>query len=310
MLSSMNSGFNSCTKLAVPVRVFYYPGMGMLQAYSFCALYFRVFLFSCLCCLLPAGALCSDADPVWQELEAGLQFASFASSQAESAANIDIVRIDPALFRFSLHSAGAEGPASHSLLGWAEQEDLVLAINASMYLPDRVTSTGYLRYGDHVNNPRIHNKFGAFFVAEPDMPDLPQAAILDRERDTWAEQLPRYMLVIQNYRLIDTDGKVLWLPGGAEHSIAAVGQDRQGHILFIHCRDPMTGEAFAAALLRMPLVLRSLMYVEGGSQAAMLVRCPKLRRLWIGQSSMLFLHPPENGNTLPNVLGVRRRAAK
>ena len=281
--------------------------MEILQGFSSISLYFRAFLFSCLYCLLPAGVICSDAAPVWQELEAGLQFASFASSQAENATNIDMLRIDPALFRFSLHSVSAEGPAPHSLPDWAEQEDLALAINASMYLPDRVTSTGYLRYGAHVNNPRIHSKFGAFFVAEPDMPDLPLAAILDRERDLWAEQLPHYMLVVQNYRLIDTDGKVLWLPGGPEHSIAAVGQDRQGHILFIHCSTPMTGEAFAAALLRLPLALRSLMYVEGGSQAAMLARCPKLSRLWIGQSSTGFLQRTENGTALPNVLGVRRR---
>ncbi|MDR2695523.1 MAG: phosphodiester glycosidase family protein [Deltaproteobacteria bacterium] len=268
---------------------------------------FRAFAGALLCCLPLWCAPRGDAAPFWQELEAGLQFAALASSQAESAANIDVLRIDPALFTFSLHSSGAGGPASRSLAAWAEQEDLVLAINASMYLPDYVTSTGYLRYGAHVNNPRIHGKFGAFFVAGPDTPDLPQAAILDRERDPWAAHLPRYRLVVQNYRLIDTEGKTLWLPGGPEHSIAAVGQDRQGHILFIHCRVPMTGEAFAAALLRAPLALRSLMYVEGGSQAAMLVRCPRLRRLWIGQSSVAFLHPPGNGSALPNVLGARRR---
>ena len=264
----------------------------------------RFFACALLCCL---PALRGDAAPLWQELETGLHFASFAASQAQNATSIDILRIDPAVFRFSLHSAGAERAVSHSLSVWAEQEALVLAINASMYLPDHVTSTGYLRYGAQVNNPRIHSKFGAFFVAEPDTPDLPPAAILDRERDPWEARLPLYRLVVQNYRMIDTEGRTLWLPGGPEHSIAAVGQDRQGHILFIHCRVPMTGEAFASALLRLPLALRSLMYVEGGSQAAMLVRCPKLRRLWLGQSSMAFLHPPESGSALPNVLGARRR---
>jgi len=281
--------------------------MGIVQTLSFRVLYFRVFLYFLLCCVPLTGSVRGNAASLWQDLEVGLQFASFASSQAENATRIDILRIDPALFRFSLHSAGAEGQASRSLSAWAEQEELILAINASMYLQDYITSTGYLRYGAHVNNSRIHSKFGAFFVAEPDAPDLPKAAILDRECDPWKELLPRYMLVAQNYRMIDADGKVLWLPGGSEHSIAAVGQDREGHILFIHCRVPMTGEAFAAALLRMPLALRSLMYVEGGSQAAMLVRCPALRRLWIGQSSMTFLHTPETGSALPNVLGVRRR---
>ena len=275
-----------------PLRAFFFP---------------RLLHWACLCCVLLLWTVRGEAAPPWQELEAGLQFASFPPAGPENATSIDVLRIDPALFRFSLHSISAEGPEPHSLSVWAEQHDLVLAINASMYLPDHTTSTGYLRYGAHVNNPKVHSKFGAFFVAEPDTPDLPPAAILDRARDPWEERLPHYLLVAQNYRLIDTEGKALWLPGGPEHSIAAVGQDRQGHILFIHCRAPMTGEAFAVELLRMPIELRSLMYVEGGSQAAMLVRCPKLRRLWLGQSSITFLHLPEKGTALPNVLGVRRR---
>ena len=293
--------------LAALARVFYCISMSVLRFFSSRACFFRLILCSFLCFLPLAGALRSDAASLWQELETGLQFASFALSQEENAPRIDIIRVDPALFRFSLHSASAERLGPYSLSAWAEQEELVLAINASMYLPDRVTSTGYLRYGAHVNNPRIHSKFGAFFVAEPDTPELPSAAILDRERDPWEARLPRYMLVVQNYRLIDTEGKALWQPGGPEHSIAAVGQDRQGHILFIHCRAPMSGEAFASALLRAPIALRSLMYVEGGSQAAMLVRCPKLHRLWLGQSGLAFLDPPGNGSVLPNVLGARRR---
>jgi len=291
----------------VPVRVFYRTTMGSSQNFSSHTPYSKALCLSSLCCLLLIWTLGGDAAPIWRELEAGLQFASFPSPQAEGSAGIDILRIDPSRFRFSLHSASAGEPTPYALSVWAEREDLVMAINASMYLPDQSTSTGYLRYGAHINNPKINSKFGAFFVAEPDTPDLPRAAILDRECDPWEEHLPHYMLVAQNYRLIDTNGKVLWLPGGPEHSIAAVGQDRQGHILFIHCRIPMTGEGFAASLLNMPLALRSLMYVEGGSQASMLVSCPTFRRLWIGQSSMPFLYQPESGATLPNIIGVRRR---
>jgi hypothetical protein len=188
--------------------------MGILRVFPL-----RALVCALVCCL---PALRGDAAPLWQELEAGLRFAAFVSTRAEHATSIDILRIDPAVFRFSLHSAGAERAASHSLAAWAEREELVLAINASMYLQDYVTSTGYLRYGAQVNNPRIHSKFGAFFVAEPETPGLPLAAILDRERDPWEARLPLYRLVAQNYRMIDTEGKTLWLPGGPEHSIAAI----------------------------------------------------------------------------------------
>ena len=35
------------------------------------------------------------------------------------------------------------------------------AINASMYLPDGVTSTGYMRQDDYINNKRLVRRFGA-----------------------------------------------------------------------------------------------------------------------------------------------------
>jgi hypothetical protein len=271
-------------------------------------LLFRIFLL--LAALAPCGASAAQSDAPWREVEPGLQLGVFLNADGDDAVAIDALRIDPSFFLFSLHSAGEGKSPLRTLSEWAEQEDLALAINAGMYLPDRKTGTGYTRYGNYVNNPRIHSKFGAFFVARPDSPELAPAAVLDRERDPWKELLPRYGLIIQNYRLIDANGRALWLPGGPAHSIAAVGQDAEGKILFIHCRTPMTGQDFAASLLRLPLGLRSLMYVEGGFQAGMLVRSPNLQRLWSGYSVAGFLHLRESGGALlPNVLGARRRGA-
>lgn len=81
-----------------------------------------------------------------------------------------------------------------------------------MYLPDGVTSTGYLRTGETVNNGRVVSKFGAFFVAGPDSPDLPGADLLDRSTDDWENLLPHYTMVVQNYRMISSDRRLLWKP--------------------------------------------------------------------------------------------------
>ncbi len=272
-----------------------------------CALWARMLCLSAAL-LLAAALPGARAAAPWQDLEPGLQLGAFTSNDERRAA-IDVLRIDPAFFRFSLHSAGENDGPPLTLPAWAAQENLVLAVNASMYLPDRKTSTGYMRSGAYINNPRIHNRFGAFFVSGPDTAGLPEADVLDRDADPWEELLPHYKVAVQNYRLIDSEGRALWLPGGPEHSTSAVGRDREGRILFIHCRTPMTGREFTDAVLALPVNLRSLMYVEGGSQAGMLVRCSGLERLWLGYTIASFLNMDANlASPLPNILGVTRRA--
>lgn len=60
-------------------------------------------------------------------------------------------------------------------------------------------------------------------------------------------------MVVQNYRMISSDRRLLWKPGGPKHSISAVGRDGTGAILFILCREPITGVDFGALLLALPL---------------------------------------------------------
>lgn len=43
---------------------------------------------------------------------------------------------------------------------------------------------------------------------------LPEADLLDRTVDDWEALLPRYRMVVQNYRLISSDRRLLWTPGG------------------------------------------------------------------------------------------------
>ena len=248
----------------------------------------------------------ANAADVWRELEPGFSLATFSiDSNSLFPVTITVLRLDPNSVEFVLLNSSNTGRAA-SLSGWADQEGLAAAINASMYLPDQKTSTGYMRSGEHENNGRVVTNFGAFFVAGPRAPALPNAALLDRVKDPWEERLPLYDIVVQNYRLIDAEGRMLWLPGGPSHAAAAIAQDQQGHILFIHCREPMTGTEFGNLLLTLPLDLRMAMYVEGGSQAGLLVRAGDVNTVWMGRH-MADLWTSGNKNApLPNVLGVKR----
>ena len=221
---------------------------------------------------------------------------------------VTALRIDPKRFEFTLHMA-SDGKA-RSLPDLAQGHNLVAAINASMYLPDSITSTGHLRNATHVNNPRVVEKFGAFLVAQPKDPKLPSALLLDRVEDDWQKALGQYSLVVQNYRLNNVQGKVLWAPESPPHSIAALSQDASGNIVFLLCREPVQPAAFAAALLHLPLRLRTIMYLEGGPQAAMLVRAGTVNTVWVGRHiSGLWGTSGHPDAVLPNVLGVRARTA-
>jgi hypothetical protein len=256
-------------------------------------------------CLPGTAPADGEAEPSWTTLEPGMAFGEFRVEGQR--AMIAALRIDPQRFDFVLCSRSQDNLPPRSLGDWGEQYDLAAAINASMYLPDATTSTGYMRQGPHVNNPRLASRFGAFFVAGPRAPDLPQAAILDRETLDWRQRIDQYELVIQNYRMIDADRRILWAPGGPLYSISAVAQDERGNILFLHCREPIEAYTFSRHLLELPLAVRTVMYVEGGSQAGMLIRSTSLKREMFGRHVGDFLVTGNIKALLPNVLGVKAK---
>ncbi len=241
----------------------------------------------------------------WQTVGPGLAYALIPLP--EKNATLACVRMDPEKIRFSLHLSSESGAQPVSLGDRMERSSLSAAINASMYLPDHRTSIGYLRNGAHENNPRVAAKLGAFFVAEPREPGLPRAALLDKETDDYQALLPKYSIVIQNFRLFSPKKNILWPKVGSNaHSIATVAQDENGFILFLHCGNPLTIYEFTEALLSLPLRLKAAMYVEGGSDAQLSLREGSKLRTWTGRNSIL----PSTDTSqmpLPNILGAQLR---
>ena len=285
-----------------------------------------VAVFFCSLVLLVQTAAAATDGIQWQALEPGLELvrvnvafvpsASSVENQPTSQSNqpvsresvsvsATLLRIDPARFTFSLYMASERG--AKTLGGVAAGENFVAAINAGMFQRDGLTSTGYLRGETHTNNNHIAANFGAFFVALPDNPAFPQARVMDKYEDDWEALIKRYALVMQNYRMTTVGGRVIWKQAARIHSVAALSQDAEGRILFILCSSPVPAADFMTALLRLPLALKTVMYLEGGSEAALLINAGGINiveagrhtsGLWGGSASLM----------LPNVLGVRRRA--
>ncbi len=243
----------------------------------------------------------------WQELEPGLTYASIPL-QEPLQAQLEVLRFSPQYFDFKLFNTSEKKSPPQTLEQWAKAHNLVATINASMYLPDGSTSTGYMRNGEHINNKHISKAFGAFFLAQPKDANLASATLLEKNHPQFKKILSQYTVAVQNYRLISQKREVLWSKGGQEHAIAAVGMDEKGNILFLHCRQPIQAHALAQELLRLPLHISTVMYVEGGAQAGMYLYHNGRGTFWGGR------HPADIfmgsvGVALPNILGVVRKSA-
>ena len=243
----------------------------------------------------------------WNTAHRGIEYGVI---QAEpTAPAVHIVRINPQYCDFFLSMASEMG-ASHSLADWARKEQFLVAINASMYLPDNKTSIGHMRSPTHTNNPHMGKGLGAFFVAsplnEPEEDSLPRADILERNTPDFEERLDFYELCVQNYRLISETGLILWKDKKEFHSITAIGKEKGGNILFFMVKAPMTVADFARTLQKALPDLGSVMYAEGGSKAAMYLKTDSAELFWRGIKEPWAFFTTED-SLLPNILGVKAR---
>ena len=266
----------------------------------------------------PANTTASTPTPLWRTLADGLELSvhtalhlvdgTFQPARGEDI--FAVVRIDPEKYEFFLYMASEHGSAL-SLADWAKQKGLLAAINASMYLPDKSTSTGHMQSLTHVNNERIGGRLGAFFLAEPlngEGNSLPLADIIERDHPEWAERLNSYAIRVQNFRLVTTGGHIPWKKDGPAHSIAAIATDAQGRILFAFSEYPMPIATFAEYLLLWPdLNIQTAMYVEGSDDSGLFVIDEQQHPLvWAGRTSVLNTKNPQPV-PLPNILGIRAR---
>jgi len=204
--------------------------------------------------------------PSWQPLSPGLEVGRFTNP------SVVVVRIDPARYEFRLLSAKALGlKSTPTAAEWVERHAVVGAINASMFQEDHLTSVGYMRDGKAVNNASW-SKDKAVFVSGPLRPGLAPARILDRSCEDAVGMARKYRVVVQDIRMIDCRRRNVWAAQPRKSSTACLGMDGKGRVLLIHARAPQATHDLIDVLLRLPLDLQRLMYVEGGAEASLYVK--------------------------------------
>jgi hypothetical protein len=218
--------------------------------------------------LLACATTASFAAPTgrWQEVATGLEVGRFGDPP------VVVVRVDPSRYAFRVLSAKTLGlKTAPTAPEWVDRHGMVGAINASMFQADHLTSVGYMRDAKGVNN-RSWNKDNAVFVSQPLRAGLPAVRILDRSCENAAAVAKEYAVAVQNIRMIDCARRNVWAPQPRKWSTACVGADGKGRVLLIHTRAPWMTHDLVAALLKLPLDLKRLMYVEGGPEASLYVK--------------------------------------
>lgn len=268
----------------------------------------------------------------WQKLEKGLQFIRISAKITEKDGeensrqmpfdlNFDVLKFDTAFFDFSVYGAMTDKTESKVLLDWLREYRLQAVINASMYLTDNKTSTGYLRKGKIYSNKHKGKSLGAFFVSHPyaryegqipscsiiyeNDPELDAFFLTNEKERTVENALKKYSVVVQNFKLVDLPAsKSVW-KGQRRHAIAAVAQDTENNILLMYASKPLTIQEFRTVLQNNPLLkIKRAMYTEGGVEAGMAYRGRSIF-LWQHEENIMFFL---KGNiNIPNVIGIKRK---
>ncbi len=249
----------------------------------------------------------------WTYLEPGLELGSFLAPQKSSYGDsvVKVLRIDPRFFHFRLLNASASTEGKQqSARNWALNNNLVAAINASMYQKDNITSVSLMRTKQHINNQRI-SKDNTILAFDPKDPSVPAIQIIDRECQDFPSLYKHYTTLIQSIRMVSCKHKNVWAQQSRRWSIAAIGTDSGGNILFIHSRSPFSTHDLIENLIKMPIRIQRAMYAEGGPQAQLFINSKQDQFEFVGSYS--FGSGSSDGSHIawpvPNVIGIERATA-
>lgn len=248
----------------------------------------------------------------WTVLEKGLELGVFQSPQKSPLGDsrIRVLRIDPAHFRFHLLNASAEKEKkSRTARDWARRYRMVAAINASMYQRDHLTSVSFMRRKGHINNRRVSRDNTLLVFQRKSGTPVPEVSMVDRECDSLEQAREHYHALVQSIRMISCKGKNVWSQQKKRWSTALIARDIVGRILFIHVRSPYSTHDLINILQKLPLQIKTAMYVEGGPEAQLYINSRQREYLFIGSFETGF---NENDGIsipwpVPNVIAISRR---
>lgn len=260
--------------------------------------------------LVMGGAVHAHAD--WTVLAPGLEFRWLAAPHPRpvGASRIAVVRADPMSWQVDLVGQSHAADPGRTAREWATVRGLAVAINAGMFAPDHRTHVGYLEVRGEVQSRRV-NAYRSVAAFDPRDPlRRPPFRIFDLDAPGITLEAIRedYASLVQNLRLIKRPGTSRWPPQEKTWSEAALGEDRDGRVLFVLAPSPVSMHDLNRTLLSAGIGLVAAQHLEGGRYAQLYVRAGAVELEIVGRAGTAA----GNGENLtawpiPTVLGLRRR---
>ena len=248
----------------------------------------------------------------WKQVDEGLSVAEFDSPLKSEAGDskITVVRIDPRYYSFRLLCASEHGRQKKTVEEWSNEFHLVAAVNAGMYQENGITSVGYMRNYDHVNNPRI-GKDNTVLAFNPVDSGVPEVQLIDRECQDLNSLKRKYNSLVQSIRMISCEGQNVWSQQSGKWSIVAIASDESGKVLFLTARSPYSVHDFIEIIQSLPISIKNAMYLEGGPQASLFVSSGDFRLEKYGSIETGFdeAGPLQFALPIPNVIGIVKKNA-
>jgi len=252
----------------------------------------------------------------WKSLAPGMELGRLMTKNPSSVGDsrIIVVRIDPTLWQLELLGRGATGdPEGQTAREWAKGYGLAVATNAGMFGSDYNTHIGYMEFRGQVNASRV-NEYQSVAAFDPrEQGSKPPFRIFDLDRQGVTVETIRqdYASLVQNLRLVRRPGENCWGRQVNKWSEAALGEDKDGKILFVFCRSPFSMYDLNRELLSAGIGLVALQHLEGGPEAQLFLSVGDFELELFGSYETSFRE--DDGNTtpwpIPNVLGIKRKAA-
>jgi hypothetical protein len=274
-----------------------------------------MFIFALLFGLIIHSIQSNDTNS-WQTIAPGmdLRIINVKIPSTKNDKQITILRIDPKYWELVFAGISQTGEGSiKTALEWCKSHKLAAAINAGMFATDYRTHTGYLKYWDHVNSRYINN-YQSVLAFEPvqgknlqpfrifDL-DEPGVSIQTIEKD--------YNSAIQNLRLIKKPGINVWKQQERKWSEAAIGEDKEGRILFIFTRYPFSMLDLNETLLKSGIGIIAAQHLEGGPEAQLYIKIGDFELESCGSYETSYNEDNSNITSwpIPNIIGVRPKSS-
>lgn len=266
---------------------------------------------SILICLAVVSSNAISEEGPWRKMGNGLFLGQFDPlyDHPVKDSKIFVLKIHPRYYSFKLLCASELGKMRLTPKEWCKKYNLVAAINAGMYQQDGLTNVGYMKNYSHLNNPRLNSAYKAVLAFNRVEVGVPEIQIIDLTCQDFEALRPKYQTFVQGIRMISCRQENVWSQQDRRWSLAVLGVDKEGHVLFILSEAPYSGYDFNRVLLSLPLSIFNATYLEGGPEASLYFSAAgmELEKVGIYGTDLKGSAVRSSAGPIPNVIGISRK---